>query len=145
MIGRDGRGRTRSRRPSARDGAGDRRGRQPEPAGARAPPRPLREALRRRRDPLPGGNAGARGLPPADGRVRLLKHVAMAERSLAVVKPGDLFGEGAMLEGTTYGSTAVAMTHGTVLALDRATFRLLLESHPPVATRAVDQLVRRLR
>src|ERR1700735_2760782 len=38
-----------------------------------------------------------------DGRVRLLKHVAMAERSLAVVKPGDLFGEGAMLEGTTYG------------------------------------------
>jgi CRP/FNR family cyclic AMP-dependent transcriptional regulator len=80
-----------------------------------------------------------------DGRVRLLKHVAMAERSLAVVKPGDLFGEGAMLEGTTYGSTAVAMTHGTVLALDRGTFRLLLESHPPVATRAVDQLVRRLR
>jgi CRP/FNR family cyclic AMP-dependent transcriptional regulator len=80
-----------------------------------------------------------------EGRVRLLKHVAMAERSLAVVKPGDLFGEGAMLEGTTYGSTAVAMTHGTVLALDRETFRMLLESHPPVATRAVDQLVRRLR
>jgi CRP/FNR family transcriptional regulator, cyclic AMP receptor protein len=80
-----------------------------------------------------------------EGRVRLLKHVAMAERSLAVVKPGDLFGEGAMLEGTTYGSTAVAMTHGTVLALDRGTFRHLLETHPPVATRAVDQLVRRLR
>jgi CRP-like cAMP-binding protein len=80
-----------------------------------------------------------------EGRVRLLKHVAMAERSLAVVKPGDLFGEGALLDGTTYGSTAVAMTEGVVLALDRATLRTLLEEHPPVAMRAVDQLVRRLR
>ncbi|HEY5243936.1 MAG TPA: Crp/Fnr family transcriptional regulator [Polyangiaceae bacterium] len=80
-----------------------------------------------------------------EGRVRLLKHVAMAERSLAVVKPGDLFGEGALLEGTTYGSSAVAMTEGVVLALDRPTLRTLLEGHPLVAMRAVDQLVRRLR
>jgi len=80
-----------------------------------------------------------------EGRVRLLKHVAMAERSLAIVKPGDLFGEGALLEGTTYGSTAVAMTEGVVLALDRATLRTLLQDHPLVAMRAVDQLVRRLR
>jgi CRP-like cAMP-binding protein len=80
-----------------------------------------------------------------EGRVRLLKHVAMAERSLAVVKPGELFGEGAMLEGMTYGSTAVAMTDGVVLALDRATFRTLLEGHPLVAMRVVDQVVRRLR
>jgi CRP/FNR family cyclic AMP-dependent transcriptional regulator len=80
-----------------------------------------------------------------EGRVRLLKHVAMAERSLAVVKPGDLFGEGALLDGTTYGSSAVAMTEGVVLALDRATLRTLLEGHPVVAMRVVDQLVRRLR
>src|SRR5450631_408256 len=80
-----------------------------------------------------------------EGRVRILKHVAMAERSLAVVKPGDLFGEGALLEGSTYGSTAVAMTEGVVLALDRQTFRTLLEGYPAVAIRAVDQLVRRLR
>jgi len=80
-----------------------------------------------------------------EGRVRLLKHVAMAERSLAVVKPGDLFGEGALLDGTTYGSTAVAMTEGVVLALDRGTLRTLLQEHPLVAMRAVDQLVRRLR
>ncbi len=80
-----------------------------------------------------------------EGRVRLLKHVAMAERSLAVVKPGDLFGEGALLDGTTYGSSAVAMTEGVVLALDRPTLRTLLEGHPLVAMRAVDQLVRRLR
>lgn len=80
-----------------------------------------------------------------EGRVRLLKRVAMTDRSLAVVKPGDLFGEGALLANTSYGSTAVAVTEGTVLALDRVTFRSLLEQHPRVSARVLDQLVRRLR
>ncbi|HEY8040206.1 MAG TPA: Crp/Fnr family transcriptional regulator [Polyangiaceae bacterium] len=91
-----------------------------------------------------------------EGRVRLLKRVAMTDRSLAVVKPGDLFGEGALLVSRateagatapepTYGSTAVGLTEGVVLALDAATFRGLLAQHPQVAARAVDQLVRRLR
>lgn len=80
-----------------------------------------------------------------EGRIRLLKRVAMTDRSLAVIKPGDLFGEGALLDGATYGATAVALTDGTVLALDRGTFRSLLSNHPQVATRVVDQLVTRLR
>jgi CRP-like cAMP-binding protein len=69
----------------------------------------------------------------------------MADRSLAVIKPGDLFGEGALLMGMSYGATAVALTDGVVLALDRETFRSLLGHHPQVAARAVDQLVRRVR
>jgi CRP/FNR family transcriptional regulator, cyclic AMP receptor protein len=80
-----------------------------------------------------------------DGRVRLLKRVAMADRSLAILKEGDLFGEAALIEGTTYGSTAVGLTHGVILALDRKTFRGLLEKHPTVAARVIDQLVRRMR
>jgi CRP-like cAMP-binding protein len=80
-----------------------------------------------------------------EGRVRLLKRVAMADRSVAVIKPGDLFGESALLEGMAYGATSVALTDGVVLALDRATFRSLFEHHPQVALRAIDQLVRRLR
>jgi CRP-like cAMP-binding protein len=80
-----------------------------------------------------------------EGRVRLLRRVAMTERSLAVVRPGDLFGEGALLDGSTYGSTAVALTEGVVMALDRETFRTLLNRYPPVAVRAVEQLARRLR
>lgn len=80
-----------------------------------------------------------------EGRVRLLKRVSMSDRSLAVIKPGDLFGEGALIDGMTYGSTAVAVVEGVVLALDRETFRGLLARHPQISTRAVDQLVRRLR
>lgn len=80
-----------------------------------------------------------------EGRVRLFKRVAMADRSIAMIKPGDLFGEGALLESAAYGSTAVAVTDGALLALDRGTFRMLLQQHPLVAMRAVDQLVVRLR
>jgi CRP-like cAMP-binding protein len=80
-----------------------------------------------------------------EGRVRLLKRVAMSDRSLAVVKSGELFGEVALLPGSNYGSTAVALTDTVVLALDRSTFRGLVDTHPPIAARAIDQLVRRLR
>jgi CRP-like cAMP-binding protein len=80
-----------------------------------------------------------------EGRVRLFKRVGVSDRSLALLKPGDLFGEGALLEGLVYGSTAVALTDGSGLALDRATFRSLLANHPQVSSRVVDQLVRRLR
>jgi CRP-like cAMP-binding protein len=80
-----------------------------------------------------------------EGRVRLFKRVAMSDRSLAVIKPGDLFGEGALLQDLAYGSTAIGLSDGVVLALDRQTFRSLLEHHPQVAVRAVDQVVRRLR
>jgi CRP/FNR family transcriptional regulator, cyclic AMP receptor protein len=79
------------------------------------------------------------------GRVRLLKRVGMSDRSLAVLKGGDLFGEGALTGGTTYGATAVALTDIVVLALDRATFRSLIDRHPAIAAHVIDQLVRRVR
>src|SRR5271165_3356973 len=34
-----------------------------------------------------------------EGRVRLLKRIAMSDRSVAILKPGDLLGEGALLDG----------------------------------------------
>jgi CRP/FNR family cyclic AMP-dependent transcriptional regulator len=80
-----------------------------------------------------------------DGRVRLLKRVRTSERSLMVLKSGDLFGESALLDSAARNSTAVALTDGTVLALDRATFRSMLVNYPGVAVRVMEQLVRRVR
>ncbi len=77
--------------------------------------------------------------------MRLLKRVRLVERSLMVLRPGDLFGESALLEDVVRSSTAVALTDGIALALDRSTFRPLLESHPSIATRVTDQLIRRVR
>ncbi len=80
-----------------------------------------------------------------EGRVRLLKRVRFVERSLIVLKPGDLFGESALLDSAARNSTAVALTDGVALALDRMTFRSMLVNYPAVAIRVMEQLVRRVR
>jgi CRP-like cAMP-binding protein len=80
-----------------------------------------------------------------EGRIRLIKRVGAVERSLRVLKPGDLFGESALVKGTPRNSTAVALSNGSALALDQATFQQVLGSNPAVGARVLAQLVRRLR
>ncbi len=80
-----------------------------------------------------------------EGRVRLVKRIRSTERSLTVLKPGDLFGEDALLPKSLRSSSAVALTDLTVLALDRQTFSFLLVENVDVAGKLVQQLVRRLR
>ncbi len=80
-----------------------------------------------------------------EGRVRLLKRVRMVDRSLIVLKPGDLFGESALLDSVPRNSTAVALTEGAVVVLERQTFRPMLEHYPSVAIRMLEQLTRRVR
>jgi CRP-like cAMP-binding protein len=80
-----------------------------------------------------------------EGRVRLLKRVRMVERSMSVLRPGDLFGEGAMMGGALRTSTAVALSDGILLSLDRAALRAIVEQYPPLTERILGQLVRRLR
>jgi CRP-like cAMP-binding protein len=80
-----------------------------------------------------------------EGRVRVVKRVRQVERSLQILRQGDLFGEGALLPNTQRSSSAVALSEVVVLALDPDTFNVLLSGSAAVATRLVQQLVRRLR
>jgi CRP-like cAMP-binding protein len=80
-----------------------------------------------------------------EGRVRLIKKVGATERSLRVLRPGDLFGESALLEGAPRTSTAVALSDGVALALDSPTFQQVLSASPGVGMRVLGQLIRRLR
>lgn len=80
-----------------------------------------------------------------EGRVRLLKRVRMVDRSLMVLRPGELFGESALLDSAARSSTAVALTDGLALALDRETSRSLLTNHPTIAVRVMEQLIVRVR
>ena len=91
------------------------------------------------------GEVGAEAFLLQEGRVRLLKKVRLVERSLMVLRPGDLFGESALIPGAPRSSTAVALTDGVALALAEGTFRQLLQSNAALATRVLQQLVRRLR
>ena len=91
------------------------------------------------------GELGSEAFLLQEGRVRLIKRVRTAERSLMVLRPGDLFGESAFIAGALRSSTAIALSDGTALALDQPTFQNLLENNRAVAARVVQQLVRRLR
>lgn len=91
------------------------------------------------------GEPGTNAYLLEEGRVRLIKRVRGVERSLMVLKPGDLFGESALLAGAQRSSTAIAVTPGFALSLDQQTLQNLLERNPVVASRLIKQLVRRLR
>jgi CRP/FNR family cyclic AMP-dependent transcriptional regulator len=80
-----------------------------------------------------------------EGSVRALKRVRRVERSVQILKAGDLFGEDGLLPGAPRATTAVAITDVTVVALDLETFSALLQGSAPVAMRMLQQLVRRLR
>src|SRR4029079_10693606 len=91
------------------------------------------------------GDAATEAYLLQEGRVRLIKRVGAMERSLRVLRPGDLFGESALVKGTPRNSTAVALSEGVALALDQATFQQVLATNPAVGTRVLQQLIRRLR
>ncbi len=82
-----------------------------------------------------------------EGRVRLLKRIRRVERSLMILRPGDLFGEDALTSSSNArvrSSAAVALTGTRALALDRSTFAMLMTSHPEVTHRLIEQLVARI-
>lgn len=91
------------------------------------------------------GDHGGEALLLQEGRVRLLKRVRGVERSLMILRPGDLFGESALVPGSARTSTAIALSDGLVLTIEQGTLQNLLETHPGVANKLVHQLVRRLR
>src|SRR5262245_3600300 len=91
------------------------------------------------------GDLGTQAYLLEEGRIRLIKRVRGVERSLMVLKPGDFFGESALMAGATRSSTAIAVSAGNALALDAATLTNLLQKNPDIAGRIVQQLVRRLR
>jgi CRP/FNR family transcriptional regulator, cyclic AMP receptor protein len=79
------------------------------------------------------------------GRVRLFKQVGAMERSLRVVRAGDLFGESALKPGAVRRSTAVALDDATAIAVDHVTFEDVLAMHPGVGSSVLQQLLSRLR
>lgn len=91
------------------------------------------------------GDLGTQAYLLEEGRVRLIKRVRGVERSLMVLKPGDFFGESALMAGATRSSTAIAVSAGQALSLDATTLTNLLSKNPDIAARIVQQLVRRLR
>jgi CRP-like cAMP-binding protein len=80
-----------------------------------------------------------------EGRVRILRDVRGAPRSLSVLRAGDLFGEDALLPHARRSASAVALVDVQALRLERDAFDSLMQSDPAVTQNVLAQLVRRLR
>ena len=81
------------------------------------------------------------------GRVKLYAEPKAGRRTvLAVLKPGQHFGEMALIDGSPRSATAVAMQDNTKLVvLDKAKFLYLVQQQPEFAFAMMETLSQRIR
>jgi CRP/FNR family cyclic AMP-dependent transcriptional regulator len=80
------------------------------------------------------------------GLVRVFKtHIDGREKTLALLKPGEVLGEMTLTGSDLRSATAAAVEPSTLLVIPRDVFRAVLESHPPLAMRVIEMLSTRLR
>ena len=81
-----------------------------------------------------------------DGMVRIsITSEDGREKDLALLRPGECFGEMAMFDGSNRSATATAADPSQTFALSRQDFMDFLEEHPEVVAKTTNMLTRRLR
>ncbi len=78
------------------------------------------------------------------GRVRISKMFPSGERTLAVIGPGEFFGEMAILNGRPRTATATAIEPLHALVIDGRTFEAMVLGNGEIAVRMITRLTRRL-
>ena len=71
--------------------------------------------------------------------------VVKGKRRLGTVRPGDFFGEVALLDGAPRSASVVAETPLVTIRLFRRTLLKMLQAEPQLALKILDSLVRRVR
>src|SRR5690606_41608462 len=79
-----------------------------------------------------------------EGSVRITKTVKGEEKTLAILGPGEFFGEMAILNAKPRGATAVVEERARVLVLGARTFEEMGGSNAESAARMTQKLARRL-
>lgn len=93
------------------------------------------------------GAAGAEMFIVHSGKVRLLKKASGGEeKTLAVLGPGEFFGEMSLIDGSPRSTSATAEEPGTnLIALDITKFIYLVQQHPYFSFTIMGKLCKRLR
>ncbi|MEN3044300.1 MAG: cyclic nucleotide-binding domain-containing protein [Candidatus Hydrothermales bacterium] len=78
------------------------------------------------------------------GKVRIFKRFEESEKTLAILKEGDIFGEIAPLDGKPRSATAVALENTVVEVLDKESILNIINSHP-IVKYLINTLAERLR
>ena len=79
------------------------------------------------------------------GRVKIFRRVASREVVLAMLGPGDFFGEMALLEGLPRSASAEAVDATTVIEVDSQTFEEMIRGNIEIAVRIMRKLASRVR
>jgi len=79
-----------------------------------------------------------------DGEVEIRRQVGESDRVLAVLPPGEFFGEMAILNGRPRSATAVVRTRARLIVIEGKTFEAMLRARPEIALRIIKSLANRL-
>lgn len=90
------------------------------------------------------GDAAATIFVVRQGRVRISKQVRGGDKTLAVLGPGELFGEMAIITGAPRSATAEALEDVTVIELDAARFEKMVLSEAQIGVRVLRNMAARL-
>jgi CRP-like cAMP-binding protein len=77
------------------------------------------------------------------GQVKITK-IVDEEVLLAVLKPGDIFGEMALLDNKPRSASAISFGEVTVMAINKSNFEGMVQAQPQLATRLIQLLSERL-
>jgi len=78
------------------------------------------------------------------GQVSISKRVRDIEKTLAVLGPGEFFGEMAIISNKARNASAVADKDSRLLVIDTRTFEAMVRSNAEIATRMIRKLAERL-
>jgi len=90
------------------------------------------------------GDPGHEMFVLSEGRVKLALHTEGHEQELAVLGPGEFFGELSLLIDQPRTATATVVDDATLIAIDRAVFAMMMQDDLDVVFRMMNVLGRRL-
>ena len=78
------------------------------------------------------------------GRIKISKMVNGQEVMLAMLQPGDIFGEMALLDNKPRSASAICSENCTMLAINKANFEGMVKAQPQLATKLITLLSERI-
>jgi len=78
------------------------------------------------------------------GRVQIVQIMGEIEKNIAILQPGEIFGEMAILEEAPRSATAIALDTVTALEFNRENFEVLMQGNPQIALKLLKLFTNRI-
>lgn len=91
------------------------------------------------------GEAGNQMFVIQSGKVKISKKIGEVEKTLAILPPGEFFGEMAILNNEPRTATAEVIEESRLLVIDPKTFEAMIKGNAEIALRMIKKLSERLR